>query len=260
MKKRIMSLLLIMCMVLCLCACGGGGKYKAVKTVRNQDYSIGFRNGDSTYHYIDKALRELAYNGTIDDLAAKWFGSKNAVDFPSTKDALSELGYIAPREFIIGVDLDNAPMAFTSGDGYDGFDIELAKAVCEKLGWSLKVQAIHSEKAFVELNSGNIDCAWGGVVLDRTSADYTILVTYMSDKLVLAAKGSGSSSIRGKTLYMGTSQCYLDLMEENTGISGKLGQISRIQGGAKDYLAALDTGECDLVMITDSAVDYFNSH
>ena len=117
MKKRIMSLLLIVCMVLCLCACGGGGKYKAVKTVRSQDYSIGFRNGDSTYHYIDKALRELAYNGTIDDLAAKWFGSKNAVDFPSTKDALSELGYIAPREFIIGVDLDNAPMAFTSGDG-----------------------------------------------------------------------------------------------------------------------------------------------
>ena len=173
---------------------------------------------------------------------------------------MSELGYIAPREFIIGVDLDNAPMAFTSGDGYDGFDIELAKAVCEKLGWSLKVQAIHSEKAFVELNSGNIDCAWGGVVLDRTSADYTILVTYMSDKLVLAAKGSGSSSIRGKTLYMGTSQCYLDLMEENTGISGKLGQISRIQGGTKDYLAALDKGECDLVMITDSAVDYFNSH
>ena len=98
------------------------------------------------------------------------------------------------------------------------------------------------------------------MVLDRTSADYTILVTYMSDKLVLAAKGSGSSSIRGKTLYMGTSQCYLDLMEENTGISGKLGQISRIQGGAKDYLAALDRGECDLVMITDSAVDYFNSH
>ena len=82
----------------------------------------------------------------------------------------------------------------------------------------------------------------------------------MSDKLVLAAKGSGSSSIRGKTLYMGTSQSYVDLMEENTSISGKLGQISRIQGTTPDYLAALDKGECDLVMITDSAVDYYNSH
>ena len=49
-------------------------------------------------------------------------------------------------------------------------------------------------------------------------------------------------------------------MEENTSISGKLGQISRIQGTTPDYLAALDKGECDLVMITDSAVDYYNSH
>ena len=182
------------------------------------------------------------------------------MSFPEEKDALAELGYVEPREFIIGVDLDSAPMCFKSGDSYDGFDVELAKAVCDKLGWSLKIQPIHSEKAFVELNSGNIDCAWGGVVLDRSSADYTILVTYMSDKLVLAAKGSGSSSIRGKTLYMGTSQCYLDLMEENTRISNKLGQISRIQGGAQDYLDALDKGECDLVLVTESAVDYFNTH
>lgn len=260
MQKKILSLLLALSMVLCLCGCDSGGKYKSVKTVRDQEYSIGFRNGDSTYHYIDKALRELSYAGTIDDLAAKWFGSKNAVSFPEEKDALADLGYVAPREFIIGVDLDSAPLCFTSGDGYDGFDIELAKAVCEKLGWSLKIQPIHSEKAFVELNSGNIDCAWGGVVLDRSSVDYTILVTYMSDKLVLAAKGSGSSSIRGKTLYMGTSQCYLDLMEENTRISNKLGQISRIQGGAQDYLDALDKGECDLVLVTESAVDYFNTH
>lgn len=260
MQKRIISLLLALGMVFCLCACGGGGKYKVVKSVRDQDYSIGFRNGDSTYHYIDKALRELAYNGTVDELAAKWFGSKNAVSFPEAKDALKELGYITPREFIIGVDLDSAPMCLKSGDGYDGFDIELAEAVCEKLGWSLKVQPIHSEKAFVELNSGNIDCAWGGVVLDRESPDYTILLTYMSDELVLAAKGSGSSSIRDKTMFMGTSQCYIDLMGENTRVSNKLGQISRIQGGAQDYLAALDKGECDLVLVTESAVDYFNTH
>lgn len=260
MKKRIMSLLLIMCMVLCLCACGGGGKYKAVKTVRSQDYSIGFRNGDSTYHYIDKALRELAYNGTIDDLAAKWFGSKNAVDFPSTKDALSELGYIAPREFIIGVDLDSAPMAFTNGDGYDGFDIELAKAVCEKLGWSLKVQAIHSEKAFVELNSGNIDCAWGGVVLDKECPDYTILVTYMSTDLVLAGKSVNGGSIRDKVLYMGTTQYCLDVMEDNGSVSRKLGQITRVQGGTTDYFNALDNGKCDLILTTEAAVEYYNTN
>ena len=260
MKKRIICLALAVIMVFGLCACGGSGKYRVVKTLGTQEYSIGFRNGDSTYHYIDRALKELSYDGTIDELCYKWFGDDSTVSFPKKKNALDDIGYVEPRTFIIGVDLDSFPMCYSNGVEYEGFDVELAQKVCDKLGWVLKVQPIHSEDAYIELNSGNIDCAWGGVVLDRTSANYTILVTYMFDELVLAAKGSGSSSIRGKTLYMGTSQCYLDLMEENTGISGKLGQISRIQGGAKDYLAALDRGECDLVMITDSAVDYFNSH
>ena len=157
MKKRIICAALALAMVLSLCGCGSDGKYKVVKSLGSQEYSIGFRNGDSTYHYIDKAIKELAYEGVIDELSTQWFGSSRAVSFPSQKDALSELGYIAERTFIIGVDLDSAPMAFTKGEEYVGFDIDLAGKVCEKLGWVLKIQPIHSEDAYVELNSGNID-------------------------------------------------------------------------------------------------------
>ena len=106
MRKRIICLSMVLAMVFGLCACGGSGKYKVVKSLGSQEYSIGFRNGDSTYHYIDKALRELSYEGVIDDLGTQWFGSSRAVDFPSKKDALDELGYIEERTFIIGVDLD----------------------------------------------------------------------------------------------------------------------------------------------------------
>lgn len=113
MRKRIICLLLVLAAALSLCACGGGGKYKVVKSLGSQKYSIGFRNGDSTYHYIDKALRELSYEGVIDDLSSQWFGSSRAVDFPSKKDALDELGYIEERTFIIGVDLESAPLSFS---------------------------------------------------------------------------------------------------------------------------------------------------
>lgn len=260
MKKRIICLALALIMAFSLCACGEGGKYTVAKTISEQKYSIGFRNGDSTYHYIDKALKEISASGAIGDLAFKWFGSENAVSFPKDKDAMKELGYIAPREFIIGVDLDSFPMCFKSGDSYDGFDIELARMVCEKLGWSLKVQPIHSEKAFVELNSGNIDCAWGGVVLDTESPDYTILTSYMTNKLVIVCRSNQKSSLRGKTLYMGASQYYLDIMTENARISNKLGQIARLQGGTPDYFSALDNGDCDFILTTDSAVYYYNTH
>ncbi len=141
-----------------------------------------------------------------------------------------------------------------------GFDVELAQKVCDKLGWVLKVQPIHSEDAYIELNSGNIDCAWGGVVLDKECPDYTILVTYMSTDLVLAGKSSSGGSVRGKVLYMGTTQYCLDVMEDSGSVSRKLGQITRVQGGTTDYFNALDNGKCDLILTTEAAVEYYNTN
>ena len=247
-------------MCVSLCACGGGTGYKVVKTLADQEYSIGFRNGDSTYHYISGALRELSFDGTVDKLAKKWFGSSSAVSFPSSRDALSEYGYISPRTFIIGVDMGSFPMCCEQGGGYSGFDVELAQAVCEKLGWQLKVQPILSENAYVELNSGNIDCAWGGVVLDSSSRDYTILFTYMSNKLVIAGQKRIGSSLRGKTLYVSPSQSYIDILGQQNNVLDKLGQVTKVRGGTVDFFDYLDNGACDLIVTTSSAVSYYNNN
>ena len=260
MKRRILCLLLCAAMLVPLCACGGGGKYKVVKTLDRQEYSIAVRDGDSAYHYIDRALRELSYEGVVDELAEKWLGSEGAVSFPKGKDALSELGFVEPRSFTIGVDLDSYPMCFESGNGYDGFDVELAGRLCEKLGWTLRVQPIRSEDAYIELNSGNIDCAWGGIRLGDGAKNVTELVTYTSTAVVIAGKSNAGGSLGGKTLVMGTSQYYLDLMTENDRAAARLGQIARRQGTMLDYFTALDNGECDFILTTEAAVDYRNRH
>lgn len=256
-KRRILCLMLAFAMLFALCSCGGSGRYKEVKTLGEQEYSIAFRNGDSTYHYVDRALRQLSYDGDIDVLEEKWFGGSE-VSFPKDRDAMADIGYVEQRSFTIGVDLDSYPMCFESGSGYDGFDVELAGKVCEKLGWQLKIQPIRSEDTFIELNSGNIDCAWGGVMLDPDSTDYTVLVTYMSVDMVIAGRSGESGSLGGKTMIMGTSQYYLELMEENDRASSRLGQIARQNGTMQDYFRALDSGECDFILTTDAAVDYAN--
>ena len=43
-----------------------------------------------------------------------------------------------PRTFIIGVDINSFPMAYVVDGNYWGFDVRLAMAVCERLGWTLQ--------------------------------------------------------------------------------------------------------------------------
>ena len=49
-------------------------------------------------------------------------------------------------------------------------------------------------------------------------------------------------------------------MDENSSVSRKLGQITRVQGGTTDYFNALDNGKCDLILTTEAAVEYYNTN
>ena len=82
----------------------------------------------------------------------------------------------------------------------------------------------------------------------------------MSTDVVLAGKGSGSSSVRDKLLYIGTTQSALDTVNASSSVSRKIGQITRINGGAAEYFSALDNGDCDLILTNKAAVEYFNTH
>lgn len=259
MKKRIVAMLLAAALCLGLCSCRGSGRYRVVKDLGSQEYSIGLRNGDSNYYYIDAALKELAYDGTVSKLSAKWFGDADAVEFKAEKGALSQYEYIAPRDFIIGCDVNSHPLCFEYAGGYTGFDVELAQAVCEKLGWAIKIQPIESEDAYVELNSGNVDCVWGGIVL-TADAEYTVLSTYMKANVVIAGLSDNGGSLRNKIMYVSTSGDDMAYIEANERIQKKLGGITRIQGTGNELFVCLDKGDCQLIVTTDMAVDYFNSH
>lgn len=65
-------------------------------------------------------------------------------------------------------------MSYLDGETYSGFDVELAREVCSRLGWEAKFISIKAENAYVELSSGNIDVAWGGLALAREDVNYEV--------------------------------------------------------------------------------------
>ena len=169
--KKLMALLLVLCIGASLCACGGSSYgVKTVMTLVEQEYSLAFRAGDNTYNYVKAALETMAAEGSVDSLTAKWFGDR-IVTFDKDPEALTNIGMPEPRDFIIGVDINSFPMAYLANGDYWGYDVELATAMCNRLGWTLKIQQIEKEDVYIELSSGNIDCAWGGIALNAAAAE-----------------------------------------------------------------------------------------
>ena len=265
--KRLLCILLLLALSLCLCGCGGSAyEVQTVTTMVEQDYSLAFRTGDPTAYYVAAAIEKLNAQGLVDELSSKWFGSR-IVTFGKNADALAGLEPSQPRDFIVGVDVNSFPMAYITEGQYWGFDVELAMAVCEELNWNLKVQSIEKENVYIELSSGNIDCAWGGIalnpqeVIEGKIAQYG---PYMHNDIVIAKRGDAfienKYMLANKALAMCSTTEAMEALQADPGIVNRLGQISRLAGGTTECFLYLRQGRCDVILTDTAAIYYFNCH
>ncbi|MGI6727629.1 MAG: amino acid ABC transporter substrate-binding protein [Anaerovoracaceae bacterium] len=109
---------------------------------------------------------------------------------------------------VLGCDDAFPPMAFRDEKGeVVGFDVDLAKAVAEKLGVELEVKPINWDTKEMELNSGNIDVIWNGftITAERNLAvEYT--KPYLNNAIMLAV--SANSDIQTKADLAGKTVGY----------------------------------------------------
>lgn len=265
--KKLVCILLALCMCVPLCACGGGGYgVKVVQTLVEQDYSLAFRNDDPTYFYVKAAIETLNAEGRVKELAFKWLGG-DEIDFDANPTALEELGMPEPQIFVIGADINSFPMSYLSSGTFWGFDIELAYAVCDKLGWELQIQQIEKENVYIELSSGNIDCAWGGVALSEkeiASKKYTQLGPYIHNDIVVATRDStpiwNKLQLNGKNMTMVSTPEATEALKSDEKLVRRLGQITRLAGGTAECFEYLYSGRCDAVLTDSTALLYFNCH
>ena len=263
--KRWLCLLLVLCLSLPLFGCGGGTSYgvKAVQTLVEQQYSLAFRNNDPTIYYVVAAIKVLAAQGKVDELATKWLGGK-LINFEKDAAALDDLLVPKDKTFIIGVDVNSFPFVYSSNGTLWGFDIELAIAVTDLLGWTLKEQVIEKEKVYDELASGNIDCAWGGIALDEkevASGIYARYGPYISNQIVIATRDSSiGSNMKGKTLAMPSTTEAMNALNSDSRLASRLGNVIRLVGGTMECFNYLYSGKCDAILTDSTAILYYNCH
>ncbi|HHU22779.1 MAG TPA: transporter substrate-binding domain-containing protein [Clostridiales bacterium] len=263
--RTYIALLIILTLCLSSGACNSGevvSGYRLLDGLPSEDFSIAFRKDDKLYDIVTAALAVLAAEGTVSRLSEKWFGT-DLCALEGNENALNELDMEIPqRIFIMGIDENAFPMSFKEDSGdYSGFDVELAREVCRILDWELKFQPISPANAEVELPSGNIDCAWGGMSFAPGSESFSVIPSYMSNEQALLVRADSgikrTGKLKGKTLYMPDRDAAAKALEDNKDLMEDLGQAKRISGDARACLEYLDKGLCDAILIDGVAAKYF---
>ena len=106
---------------------------------------------------------------------------------------------------IVGFDAEFPPYGYKDDNGeYVGFDLDLAKEVCDRKGWTLVKQPIDWDSKDMELNSGSIDCIWNGFTMNGREDDYTWSTPYVDNSQVVIVKQDSEieelADLKGKTV------------------------------------------------------------
>lgn len=265
--KKLICLLLAILTVFSLCACGESGTsygVKNIQTLETQNYYVAFRNNDPVYYYVVGALQVLSAEGKVGELSAKWLGSPNALDIKGDATALDNIPEPDNRTLLVGVDTDSFPFVYISNGTFWGLDIELAQAVCDKLGWTLKALSIKKENIYQELASGNVDCAWGGLAMNEKDIDkglYTVYGPIIENEICIAARaGNVVSSLKNLSMAMPSTTEAMEALQADKSIVEKLGNVYRLQGGTTECFEYLYSGKCDVVLTDSTALLYYNCH
>ena len=137
------------------------------------------------------------------------------------------------EKLIVGFDAEFPPYGFIAADGsYDGFDLALAKEVCNRLGWDFEAKAIDWNAKDSELKSGTISCIWNGFTIEGREDDYTWSDPYVDNKIVVVVKKDAGitklADLAGKKVMAQAASSGLEALEGNEALAATLEEIIQL--------------------------------
>lgn len=162
--------------------------------------------------------------------------------------------------FTVGFDQNFPPMGFVGDDGeYTGFDLDLAKEVCERQGWEFVPQPIAWETKDATLNSGEIDCIWNGFTMNGREDEYTWSDPYLDNQQVFVVRSdSGIQSeedLAGKIVDVQTESSAQAALDDNPELADTFGTLQVIPDYDTGFME-LESGAVDAVAMDIVVASY----
>ena len=189
--------------------------------------------------------------GKAADTTAAEADADTSADTKAPEAEASEAG-AAGGTFTVGFDQEFPPMGFVGDAGeYTGFDLEVAKAVAERLGLEFVPQPVDWAAKDMELESGNIDCIWNGFTMTGREDDYTWSEAYMANQQVFVVTAESGiktlADLAGKVVEVQAESSAEAALKDDPDLTGTFGTLQTtpdyntafmdLQMGAVDAIA-----------------------
>lgn len=174
-------------------------------------------------------------------------------------DAVKKKGYIT-----IGLDDTFVPMGFKDKSGQIvGFDVDLAKEVCKRIGVDAKFQPIDWSMKETELNTKNIDLIWNGyTITPERQQKVGFSNPYLANRQVIitlsASAIKSKAELKGKKVAVQNGSSSLDAVNKEPDL------VSSFNGGEpvlfdtnNEALMDLEAGRVDAVVADEILARYY---
>ena len=152
-----------------------------------EEYAIAIKKGSELTAKINGALEELEKDGTLSKIVRNWIG-----------DEIGQYPYKSPENvdrsngtLVMATNAAFPPYESVEGGKVVGIDADMMQAVCDKLGYDLKIEDMDFDAIISAVNSGKADVGVAGmsVTEDRLkNVDFSNAYTKANQVIVVRKK------------------------------------------------------------------------
>lgn len=176
----------------------------------------------------------------------------------------SEINSMEKDKLVVGLDDTFVPMGFKDENGeLTGFDVELAKAVGEKLNKEIVFQSIDWSMKETELNNGNIDFIWNGYSMtDKRKEVVQFSKEYLNNRQVIItlanSKIDTKNDLEGATVGAQNQSSAVDAIEADGDIESKFkgGKTVTFETNNEAFMD-LEAGRLDAIVADEILAKYY---
>ena len=132
-----------------------------------EEYAICLKKGnDELLEKINGALEELKKDGTIDSIMDNYIGEDaGKTPYESPEDVDRSNGTL-----VMATNAEFEPYEYHEGDDIVGIDADIAQAICDKLGYELKIEDMEFDAILPAVQSGKADFGAAGMTVTEDRA------------------------------------------------------------------------------------------